>query len=50
MAESVLGLVLLLIYQSYTSNIRKSVLKIESIVTISPRGVVASAVLQGFYL
>ena len=39
MAEKVLGLVLLLIDRSSISNIRKSVLKIESIESMSPRGV-----------
>ena len=51
MTENVLGLVLLLIYRSFISNIRKSVLKIESIVSISPKGValmliVAAAIIQ----
>ena len=39
MAEKVLGLILLLIFRSSVSNIRKLVLKIESIVSISSRGV-----------
>ena len=41
MEVNVLGLALLLISHSYNiiSNIRKSVLKIESIVSVSPRGI-----------
>ena len=38
MAENVLGWIPLLISQSYISNIRKSVLKNESIMSMSVRG------------
>ena len=44
MVENVLGLVLLLIYQSFISDFRYSVLKIESIVLMSSSGVAMASI------